>query len=545
MFQYLHCYMPQTWEAQVRAGLIGKNAGFRFSQSIDIPEELKFNNLARTDGALYALVRELLCPFYIDRLQGGCYLEEYPYDMALIHSYRELLGENFWGFQMHEWMSNYMSDLGKLKNNNCPAWTAEAITETILRAYPFPHVFLESMNAAEMAGAGCPETIGDFLAVTEALFAKRQAYTEGMLVPCDSYCLAYPMELAHGAKRFMPEIGHQTPDTRIQVAYARGMAKAYGIPFGTYYEPWGGSPFSACCYQRDGKNEWNIGSSADFPFQTAGDNGGSSRSMQRRMHLYSYMAGASFMAEEWGMCNTFYDWNDFELSPYGMVKRDFLRFTEKYPDIGTPIAPIAVVLPKELPVFEMNSFDSDLYMHYPVYGSLLDKLRLTRRGIFRLFRESGPMIGTETTSLLNCTIPDTLDIVQEDAVHCGDYAYVVDLTGSADFAKKAAAQVCAIEDVPALLDALLPCVMRGNAMKQLTRTKDGTVYLLLTNNSGVSRTVADGEILLPDAAETVTVQTKNEQTLTMLEGDGTISRGEDGLYRVEIPAGGWFFGILR
>ncbi len=537
--------MPQTWDAQVRAGLIGASAGIRFSQSIDIPEELKFNNLARMDGTLYALVREMRCPFYIDRLQGGCYLEEYPYDMTLVHAYRDLLGENFWGFQMHEWMSNYMSDLGKLKNNNCPEWTAQAITDTILRAYPFPHVFLESMNAEEMAAYGCPETAEDFLAITESLFAKRQAQTEGMLVPCDSYCLAYPMELAHGAKRFMPEIGNQTTDTRIQVAYARGMAKAYEVPFGTYYEPWGGSPFSACCYQRDGKNEWNIGGAADFPFQTAGDNGGSSRSLQRRLHLYSYMAGASFMAEEWGMCNTFYDWNDFELSPYGVVKRDFLRFTEKYPDIGTPITPIAVVLPKELPVYEMNSFDSDLYMHYPVYGTLLEKLRLTRRGLKRLFRESGPMLGTETANLLNCTLPDALDIVNEDSVRLADYKWVIDLTASDAFAKTAAGHICTIEDVPALLDELLPCVLRGNAMKQLTRTDDGAVYVLLTNNSGVSRTVAEGEVLLPKAAETVTLRTKNDQKLTMLEGDSAIHLSDDGQYHIDLPAGGWFFGTIR
>lgn len=545
MFHYLHCYMPQTWDAQVRAGLIGKSAGIRFSQSIDIPEELKFNTLARTEGALYAMVRDMHCPFYIDRLQGGCYLEEYPYDMTLIHTYEELLGENFWGFQMHEWMSNYMSDLGKLQNNHCPEWTAEAITDTILRAFPFPHVFLESMNAQEMEAYGCPKTLEDFLRITEALYAKRQAYTEGMLLPCDSHCLAYPMELAHGTKRFMPEIGNQTTDTRIQVAYARGMAKAYGIPFGTYYEPWGGSPFSACCYQRDGKNEWNIGGSADFPFQTAGDNGGSSRSLQRRLHLYSYMAGASFMAEEWGMCNTFYDWNDFELSPYGVVKRDFLRFTEHYPDIGKPIAPVAVVLPKELPVFEMNSFDSDLYMHYPVTGSLLEKLRMTRCGLKKLFRESGPMLGTETANLLNCTLPDALDIVQEDSVKLADYEHVIDLTGSAAFARSAANRICTIAELPALLDTLLPCILRGNAMKQLTRTDDGTVYLLLTNNSGVSRTVADGEVFLKEAAEVVTVQTKNDQKLSMCEGDSEIHRDEDGIYHVEIPAGGWFFGRIH
>ena len=204
-----------------------------------------------------------------------------------------------------------------------------------------------------------------------------------------------------------------------------------------------------------------------------------------------------------------------------------------------------MVLPKDLPVFEMNSFDSDLYMHYPVYGTLLEKLRLTRRGLKRLFRESGPMLGTETANLLNCTLPDALDIVNEDSVRLADYKWVIDLTSSDAFAKTAVGHICAIEDVPALLDELLPCVLRGNTMKQLTRTDDGTVYVLLTNNSGVSRTVAGGEMLLPEAAETVTLCTKNNKKLTMLEGDSTIHLSDDGQYHIDLPAGGWFFGTIR
>ena len=58
MFHYLHSYMPETWEAQVKCGLVNENAGIRYSQSIDIPEELKFNNLAAKGGALYELARD-------------------------------------------------------------------------------------------------------------------------------------------------------------------------------------------------------------------------------------------------------------------------------------------------------------------------------------------------------------------------------------------------------------------------------------------------------------------------------------------------------
>lgn len=542
MFHYLHSYMPQTWDAQVRSGLINGNAGIRFSQSIDIPEELKFNNLASKDGELYALVRELQCPFYIDRLQGGIYIEDYPYDMDLVRAYRELLGENFWGFQMHEWMSNYRNDLRKLERSHCPAWTEEAITETIGQMYKMPHIFLEAMNAKEFAETGNPKTLEAFMRNSEELFAKRQRYTDGMLVPCDSGFLAYPLELRLGAKRLMPEIGAQTPDTRIQVAFARGMAKACNVPFGTYYEPWGGKPFSSCCYHREGKNEWNI-SNEDFPFETMGDNGGSSRSLQKRLQLYSYMAGASFLAEEWGMCNTFYDWHDFELTPYGMVKRDFIRFTEKYPDIGKPITPIAVVLPKELPVFQLNAFDSEEYLGYPVEGSLHSKLMAVRKGVRQLFCQSGPMVGTETRSLLNCILPDAMDMVQEDVLKAERYSYLVDLTGSESFAQKHADRICSIEQVQQLLDESLPCLIRGNAMKQLTRREDGTVFVLLTNNSGVERTVADGEKCIASAMETVTLQPKAGRQLRMLEGDSAVSCA-NGVYHVQIPAGGWFFGRI-
>ena len=544
MFTYFHCYMPETWNAQVQAGLVGRHDGIRFSQSIDIDESLKFNRLAACDGDLYRMVYAGRMPFYIDRLQGGCYIEQYPYDMTLVQKYMDRLGDNFYGFQMHEWMSNFLSDLNKLRTNHCPSWTAEAITATIRQAFPFPHLFLESMNAGEMQATGCPQTHEAFLRESAKLFDARQRYTGGHLLPCDSAFLSYPLELRLGARRIMAEIGAQTPDTRIQVAFARGMARARNVPFGTYYEPWGGSPFSACSYQRDGRNEWNIRSGADFPFETNGANGGSSRSMQRRMHLYSYMAGASFMAEEWGMCNTFYDWHDFELSPYGQVKKQFLDFVTRYEDIGTPITPIAVVLPRTMDVLENVRSDELTYLSFPAEGSFAETVRAARRGLRTLFCTTGTMTGTETMSLLNCTVPDALDIVTEDVLRPEQYDWLVDLTGSADFARTHADRICRIEDVTVRLDELLPCVVSGNAMKQLTRTQDGRFYLLLTNNSGIVRTAERGDECLPDATEHLSVTVKGGHILDRLEGS-PLSVDEHGIYHTDIPAGGYFFAVIR
>ena len=75
-------------------------------------------------------------------------------------------------------------------------------------------------------------------------------------------------------------------------------------------------------------------------------------------------------------------------------------------------------------------------------------------------------------------------------------------------------------------------------MKQVTCCTDGTYNLLLTNNSGVSRTVAQGEQLLPEADTTVTITPKNNRGLTVLAGNGYLTLDKD-RYRAEIPAGGW------
>ena len=248
------------------------------------------------------------------------------------------------------------------------------------------------------------------------------------------------------------------------------------------------------------------------------------------------------MAEEWGMCNTFFDWKDYALTPYGEVKRDFLRFTEKYPDIGSLMTPIAVVLPAHFKVLEDLHTDALKWVGYPYEGTAGEDIRRVRQGIRQLFASSAPMVGDETASLRNCLVPDALDIVTADVLHAENYAYLVDLTADTAFAKKFEKQIIGIDEVQARLDELLPYTAEGSAMKLVTETSDGGHYLLLLNSSGVRRSVAEGETFLPEERSVVTVALKENRTLTACEGDASVSRTEDGKYAVSIPAGGWFFG---
>ena len=137
MLVFFHGYSPDTWDAMLRTGLVRDGDGIRFQQSIDIVEELKFNNLAKKGGRLYEILRERKCPFYIDRLQGGCYIDKYVYDPDLLDEYRAMLGDNFYGFQMHEWLSNYRSDANhKLGALSAEEWTGEQIERTIREKFP-------------------------------------------------------------------------------------------------------------------------------------------------------------------------------------------------------------------------------------------------------------------------------------------------------------------------------------------------------------------------------------------------------------------------
>lgn len=541
MFTYFHCYHPDTWDAQIKAGFIDEHAGVRFMQTATLPEELKFNNLAAKGSEFYNMMLRNPMPMYIDRLQGGVVFEDYKYDRSLIEAYREMLGENFMGFQMHEWMNNLASDLGRISEciGDLP-WTAENITRCVSEKYPMNYLWLEAQTAEEYEKLGKISTAEELIKATEDLFRKRLELCGGQLIPCDSYGLAFQTETSLGIKYFMPEIGAQTIDTRVQIAYARGMARTKNTSFGVYYEPWGGNPFSTCCYHRENENEWGIKGLGDLAFETKGCNGGSSRSLQKRIQLYGYFAGADFISEEWGMCNTFYDWKDFEITPYGQIKLDFLKLIKKYPkeDIGTPYTPVAVVLPKDLfGIAGLDDGEKQTILGFPFAEDTVEKMRSIRKGIKALLSNPSDMVGGETRNIINSDIPDCIDIIHEDYINLyKDYEFFVDLTGNPEFAKNH--KCISVEEAPEVLKKNLPCEVEGG-VHWFVNKPDGGRLLVMFNNSGVERSVEKGEYTLPEGTRNAEVRLKNGQELTVLESSGNVSF-ENGRYNIEINPGEWF-----
>ncbi len=550
MLRFLHGYMDNYWDGLIKHGMIDDTSGVKLHQHIDVPRSMCFNEYAKKGSALYETVRECSRPFYVDRLQGGWWYEKYDYDRELLRTYGELCGEWMLGLQFHEWASNMSSDWSRIRGgmNGAMEYTEEAVKNAALMVSHIPGIkrsFTESASCAEYAAMRYPETLAETVAQYRALLAKRNRETNGNLLPSDSYYIAVRMEMEAGVKAFMPEIGAQIPGTRVQVALTRGMAKAYGKKWGTYYEPWGGNPFGCAYYKRDLRCEWYLQSRNSDLCGGFMPEGGSSRHLQKRLYWYSLLSGATFMSEEYGTCNTFHDWNEFELTPYGKIKRDFIQFQRKYPADAKPYTPVAIVLTKEFEIFDLNR---DAYLGFPLGANAAYRRAYMFRILDGIFAYHGEVHGNESHILANSSYGDVFDIVYEDVGEAvlSKYDLIVSTASDRSLSflyPNLTDKIIENSDIRALfneldtrLPTLLPFTVEGNISYILNSRDDGSWMLGLFNNDGVFRNMK-GETVYPEADAVVSVSGKIEN-VEISEGDTKhLLRETDGHYRYTVSAG--------
>ncbi|MBR5426827.1 MAG: hypothetical protein IK118_00650 [Clostridia bacterium] len=551
-FSFIHTYMPGIFPALEASGLWRGGDGLKMMHKPSFTPPDDFNSAAAKDGALARLLFDLGCRFYVDRLQGGIgFTRKYPYDAELLKYYRDLPDGRFLGFQMHEWASNFASDLGRIRASFAAdglSPDAPADAERFWREVKAGEreVFLEEFAPEEYAEMRLPEGLAEFLRAAEALYALRARETGGRLFPADSYYMAPRAEIAHGARLLLPECGWQIPNMRVQIAYTRGMAKAAGIPWGIYWECWQNTadagftiPFSL----RKGQDEWledllHKGAGSDRPPEER-EHGGSSLSLAERAWRFAYFSGAETVAEEYGVCNTFRDPATAELSPYGEMKRSFLRFTEAFPDLGNPYTPIAVVLPAELPMLDIRFADD--YLGFPTDDPACPAvMRAPAR-----FRAAAEEIFGDGDGFGNCGhvlksggLPAVCDIVHadmEDAL--SGYEYLIDLTGDPSFAVRHKNTV-APAGADRLLDGLLPLRVGGGLCAAYNRRGDEW-YILLMNNNGVRHDGFRPDEFRSAAAVTQALRLRDPtRGVRMAAGTGTLS-ADGGAYTVSLPAGAW------
>ena len=556
MFTFMHTFTPESWPGLLRNGLWRDGDGLKMMHTVYMPEGKDFGCAARPGSPLWEKLRELNCPFYIDRLQGGVGLPRwYRFDPALLFRYKQMLGENFWGWQIHEWSSNYRSDTMRIADlyrklgNPSPSPEERHRIWQKVRAGE-ESLFLESLTPEEWTGRREPLNRAMFEDDIRRLYAMRAAMTEELLIPADSYHMAPRIEIANGAKLLLPEVGWQIPNARIQLAYTRGMARAAGIRWGIYYECWCyNSAASGLTYPfslRDGQDEWfenqlTRGTGADRTPEER-EQGGTSRNLQERLWRYAVFSGASVLGEEYGVSNTFRDYRDFDLSPYGQTKKDFLRFTGRFPDLGEPFAPIAVVLPKELPVLHVNLPEN--YLDYPrdddSDGLNGEAWRRIRETLPLLFGKKGER-GNNAHVLTPGGLPDCFDILHEDQEDAlGRFDFFIDLTGGEDFRRKH--PVITPEEADRILSDLLPLRIGGGVHTAYNWVPGGWL-VFAANNDGVECDNFKGDVRFPEAALTAEIRYKTSDlsvrpSVRLLDGTGTLDR-DGGRDMLSLRAGDW------
>lgn len=144
-----------------------------------------------------------------------------------------------------------------------------------------------------------------------------------------------------GVRVFGMETAAVMPMTAMRIAFTRGAARQYGGEFLYYHAPNFGDTATVFTKQM------SYGGPDNFFHTRYGATMGPSLSWYRKSYYLYYMSGASAIYLEQGYDQFFKPGpgeHPFQLNPLGRITDEFIRFSDKHPDRGTPYTPIAFLL---------------------------------------------------------------------------------------------------------------------------------------------------------------------------------------------------------
>ncbi len=189
------------------------------------------------------------------------------------------------------------------------------------------------MKPAGLAGYDTrPKSKQECYDIVKDYFTTRQRAMRGrnMSVTGHSHYEAYAAEW--GARVVGLEVCENIAFTQSKIAFARGAARQWGLPWSLQASPW----FSGACTTNgplriEGKD-------------ARGLDAGHSLSLYRRMWLHGWFAGAALVTPENSSAIFFEDSaKPDKLTAHGEAAAEFFAFTRSH-DRGIPFTPVAVVL---------------------------------------------------------------------------------------------------------------------------------------------------------------------------------------------------------
>ena len=570
--KFFHVYNEKCYEGLVKNNLLNEDTGFKIQHAFSVPGELKFNNFAAKGTRLHSMIKENKIPFYVDRITGGITYHEYKFDHDLIREYESILGDWFLGFQLHESASNITDSdwkrIPEVMGHDGPYDLEElkkALLSKLTNVADGKQLYKLSHGTPEFyAPRKKPRTVEEMLSELECIYRLRMDETLGFMLPCDSYFLMNRLYEKLGVRTYMPEVGWQIADMRIAVASVRATAQNAGKKWGTYYETWIAAPTeydaSMPCFNDDPSNEWYL-SQEQHPdnFTEHGSAGGSSRLLQKRIYYYSLMSGADYLAEEWGLNCSYADMNTFDLSEYGLAKKEFIDFARDYKTVKAHI-PFAIVLPKEYACIEIhNPFRvrkigqfSDTYLRIALDDSRKDFNGHVENVIKLMYESYGERYGNEGHVMTNSRFGDLFDIIYEDADEkvLSKYDTLIDASPDGDFAKNYGKKYRVLTsenleklegEIKARSEQVMPVTVDGLHWL-VSKDESGRRFLSIFNNEGNYRARPVGDTIDEKADRRVKVSFKDGANLIPLKLSSDkvrIERADDSTYYVDVPAAGF------
>jgi hypothetical protein len=429
---------------------------------------------------------------------------------------------------------------------------------------------------------------------------KREAEEEGktrfISMTGQSVLSHYPAKW--GSDLIGLEIGTGIQYSQAHVAFGRGAARQYDLPFSVQPSPWRtGLP----AYRPDLDEYTPVPTNIPPPDRRRPWNGGRSPSLQERMWYMGWLAGAAFVNPEDGPVN-FFAWSDdvmtnrfpvpdnpnerAALSPIGKRAQEFMRMITRHRDIGIPYTPFALYLDE----FGGWSNGAPLWMApwtmlVPTDGDLQVQMFLEvmwpdakRPGRGQHFDDY------EHYLMSRAPYGDALDVLLSDAgndvLNCypvlfamGDHEFLpttrrrleryLDGGGrlvlgthqaaqldDASWLKRPEVQILDLgkgntpegkatlaASLRALADRYLPVTVTGDIQYLINRTADGWVVGLI-NNEGITKKGIGPVVIDPDKTQNVTLTLKTGRIKTANEWRTEKSLdAADNAVRITVPPG--------
>jgi len=482
-------------------------------------------------------------PYYFDRITGGMPFQSLD---GIDEIAKQLKNDPFFlGFQVHEWGNSPIHDYFRI--NSLLLDKGLSLDEHNFAAFEgrTKMPFFSGGDYRMYKNIYEPlHNLTDVDHYLEQYFRQIIDLTSGQVISVSGYIQLHHAALRLGAKNIMSEIGNQVPLTAFQIAFARGAARQYNKPFGVYYEPWVGDPFGCVCaldfttWDPGTKNQKSLMGKYHI-----GQEYGSSRSLLRRLLFYSWLAGATYWSEEWGAENYFSNWEDYPLTDYGKIIRDFLTISNQY-SRPKPVVPVALVMPTDIFGVDIRYIaggTDNLYHNIASPDSFHVRLRVFAMDILAADQSQH---GSEARNLTPSPWISSFDVLSAETTEeiLQQYQFLVyfdKAQAEKSPISKERIQVYQGKKSDAnyfiqVLDQLLPYHVKGNVGVAHART-DGRYLLGVFNNLGITKTM-NGETADPNAGQSVNIQgsCKNVRFLT---GKEYVTQVESGSIDLLIPAG--------